>query len=192
MVQNLRGFSAWSREREREIKCKSSKQVFVTLSNATGSTGFIEERSGEKGGKSNSNFPPKRQPPRIQNLGENKLHSWNTLGERIMAGQVQKVQVAGQGSKGSMKIAGRPPQKGGLPCVHNTNMWSKPRKCEPGERKANFLEGFKRVKDNYWPAYTYWWPPRCVQHKYGVQGSRKWPRGGQHWLSSEETSVGER
>ena len=138
---------------------------------------FYRGREARKEGKIKFKIFPQKAPPRIQNLGGNRGYNWKAFGERILAGQVLKVQVvgrpppwqAGQGSKGSIRIAGRPPQIGGLPCVHNTNMWSKPRKYEPRERKANFLEGFKRVRDNYWPAYSYWWPPGVYNTNMGFR-----------------------
>ena len=156
--------------------------------------GFIEERSGEKGGKIKFKFSPQKTPPRIQDLGGNRGCNCKEPGEGIMAGQVQRVQVASRppplvgrpSSKGSLRESWSATHIGGLPCVHNITMWSKPRKSELGERKPNFSEGFKRVRNNCWPAMTYWWPPRCVQHKYVVEGQRKWPGNGQHQLSSEE------
>ena len=67
-----------------------------------------------KGGEIKFKFPPQKATPRIQDLGGNSWHSWNTLGERIMAGQVQMVQVAG-----------RPPPMAGRPVVErvNANCW---------------------------------------------------------------------
>ena len=56
---------------------------------------------------------------------------------------------ADQGSKGSRRNAGRPPQKGGLPDECNTTVWWKTRKCDPRERKTSFLARFKRVNKNY-------------------------------------------
>ena len=135
-------------------------------------------------------FPSKKQPPGYRIWGENRCISalylmqgtWPAayLGCRWPAGYFPW--PAGQGSKGSMRISGRPYQKGSLSGVHNTIMWSKAGDSGPGGRTTHFSKGFKRVNNNYWPATKYWWPPRCVHHKYGVYGARKWPKGGQHWL----------
>ena len=45
-------------------------------------------------GENEFKFSPKRAPPRKQNLGGKRGHSWKEQGVGVMAGQVLRVQVA--------------------------------------------------------------------------------------------------
>ena len=81
--------------------------LFSNPSKWSWGAGFIEERPTERGGKNKFKFPPQKAASRIQDLGGNSWHSWNTLGERIMAGQVQKA----RGQKGQSKLLAGHPKK---------------------------------------------------------------------------------
>ena len=130
--------------REREIQCKRLKPKFLTPQMGAAGPRYIGKRGRKKGGEWNSNFPPKVGPPGYKIWGETEGIFVKYLERGSWPAGFQGFRwPVGQGSKGSMKINGRPCQKEGLSCVHNTTKWSKTGENEPERENATFRRGSK-------------------------------------------------
>ena len=101
---------------ERDVYTKL-KTIFLPLSNAAGSAGFIEGGGEEKRGKMNSNFPPKGK-------------TFGQWGKYRIAGTVgthsggQKWPASSKGPKCSTdQASGRPTSLGGRPTRSKASRW---------------------------------------------------------------------
>ena len=63
---------------------------------------YIGKRGGEKRGGMEFKFPPKKAKPSDMGEVQNRIHGWNALGTRIMAGQLKRAK------KAIHQIGGRP------------------------------------------------------------------------------------